>query len=57
VRKKRYPNRQPLEVLSGGGEDGVDGVAGWVGQMVSTHPMLAFDVTVMGPHRASSVNH
>jgi hypothetical protein len=31
--------------VSVGGEDGDDGVASWTGPMVSTHPMLDFDVT------------
>src|SRR5271170_3561350 len=36
--------QQPPEVVSGGGEDGVDRVAGWSGEVVATHPMFAFGV-------------
>lgn len=42
--KKRHPVEQEAEVVSGGGEDGIDGVAGGVGEIVSLHPVPALQV-------------
>src|SRR6202020_3074518 len=41
---ERQPGQQSPEVVSGGGEDGVDRVAGWAGEVGATHPMFALGV-------------
>ena len=38
------PGEQEAEVVAGGGEDGVDGVAGGMGEMVAAHAVLGLEM-------------
>ena len=43
--QKPEPEDQEAEVVAGSGEDGVDGVAGLVGEVVSAHAVLGLEVS------------
>ena len=43
--KKRQPSQEPSEVVANGGEDGVDGIAGGVRQMIAAHAVISFQVS------------
>ena len=42
--QESQPGYQPPEVVSGGGQDSVDRVAGRASEVVAAHPMFAFGV-------------
>lgn len=42
--KSLQPPEQEGEVVAGGGQDGIDGVALPAGEVVAAHPMLGLDV-------------
>ncbi len=44
VQKDRLPGQRAAEVVASGGEDGVGGVAGGVGDVVAAHPVLGIEV-------------
>lgn len=44
--KKREPPEEQAEVVGGGGEDGVDGIAAGMGEIIAVHPMLGFDTNL-----------
>jgi hypothetical protein len=47
--QKSQPFEWATEVVAGGGEDGVGGVAVGPGEVVSAHPMLGIGVTDESP--------
>ena len=42
--QKRQPPQQEVEVVAGGGSDGVDRITGAVGEVVAAHPVLVLQV-------------
>jgi hypothetical protein len=43
--KDREPFEQQAEVVSNGGEDGVCGIAGLMGEIVAAHAVLGFEMS------------
>jgi hypothetical protein len=54
AQKDRQPGEQSPEVVAGGGEDGVGGVAGPVSEVVAAHPVLGFEMADAGLDRRAA---
>ena len=54
AQKDRQPGQQSAEVIAGGGEDGVGGVAGGVGEVVATHAVLGLEMADAGLDRGAA---
>ena len=44
AQQKPEPADEAAEVVAGGGEDGVDGIAATVGEIVAAHAVLGFEM-------------
>src|SRR3546814_17052945 len=53
--KKREPAEEQAEVVADGGEDGIDGIAGGMGEVIAIHPVVGFEMTDDGLDGGSSV--
>src|SRR3546814_17988056 len=52
--KKREPAEEQAEVVADGGEDGIDGIAGGMGEVIAIHPVVGFEMTDDGLDGGSS---
>ena len=49
--QKPQPGEQETEVIACGGEDGIDGVAGGMRQVIAAHAVLTFEIKQVGASR------
>lgn len=52
--KKHEPAEQQAEVVSDGGEDGIDGVAAGMGEVIAVHSVVGFEMADDGFDGGSS---